>query len=89
MRTIAASLLGAVAALALSSTLAAAHGCHPDARLDKYGWHRHARNDCDRINVDRGEYREHRRHRDDDDHPRCVQRCQYIGPIKTCKTVCD
>lgn len=43
----------------------------------------------DRERRERREYRERREHRDDeDDRPRCVERCQYVGPIKTCDRVC-
>lgn len=37
---------------------------------------------------ERREWRERHRHDDDDDRPRCVERCQYVGPIKTCDRVC-
>jgi hypothetical protein len=90
MKKLLATLALGVAALPLLSGVASAHGCHRDVQLDRYGWHRHAP-DCDRISVrredrERREYREHRRY--DEDRPRCVVRCQYIGPIKTCDRVC-
>ena len=88
MKRLLAILAFGIAAITLPGTSAYAHGCHPDVRLDKYGWHRHASNDCDRINVERGEFRR-RHHHDDDDGPRCanVKRCHSIGPFKECKWV--
>jgi len=83
----------ALAALTFNVGSASAHGCHPDVRQDGGGWHRHARNDCDRIQshrdggrLDEGEH--HHRDYDRDREPRCVKRCHYIGPIKQCDTVC-
>ncbi len=94
MNKLLATLVLGIAALPLLSGTASAHGCHRDVQLDGRGWHRHAP-DCDRISVrrddreygERREWRERHRH-DDDDRPRCVQKCQYIGPIKTCDRVC-
>ncbi len=89
MSRITATLAGALTALALSTSFAAAHGCHPDVRLDRYGWHRHAP-DCDRIQTHRdGEALERRRYRDYEDQPRCYERCHYVGPFKECNQVCD
>jgi hypothetical protein len=60
------------------------HGCHRQTERGYRGWHRHSRRSCRRISVGpRRHYRGPRRRG-----PVCVQRCQYIGPIKTCERVC-
>ena len=79
------------AALPLLSTGASANGCHRDVRLDGRGWHRHAQNDCDRIDVDRGERRERGERRDyraDRNERYCIKKCKYIGPFKECHQEC-
>jgi hypothetical protein len=93
------ALLTAVMALALipmGTQTASAHGCHRDAEVGRYGLHHHRGPDCDRV-AGRREYRSYRRDYDDrrrydrDDRrgpPQCVKKCQYIGPIKTCDTIC-
>lgn len=57
------------------------HGCHAVGQWDRFGHHYHARG-CARVDqpAPRRRYNEGR--------PYCWQDCQYIGPIKTCKTRC-
>ena len=91
--TLALGLAVSFAALPLFSGAASAHGCHRDVQLDGGGWHRHAQNDCDRINVERGERREyrgeHREYREERRHERyCVEKCKYVGPFKECHQEC-
>ena len=104
MKKLLATIAFGIAVLPSLTGAAFAHGCHLDVRQDQFGWHRHARNDCDRIDVQRGyrdrrEYgdrdreheHEHRRHDDDDRPPPppvCVKKCHYIGPFKECEQVC-
>jgi hypothetical protein len=85
------ALLTAVMALALipmGTQTASAHGCHRDAEVGRYGLHHHRGPDCDRVAGRREYRREYRDDRHEHRRPRCENVCQYIGPIKTCKTVC-
>ncbi len=76
----------------VTADVASANGCHRSVERGPAGWHRHVGRNCARVaaaspfrgrDYDRRDFRNSRR-----DGPRCVQRCQYIGPIKQCKTVC-
>jgi hypothetical protein len=68
----------------LGGETASANGCHRDARYGPAGLHYHVGPDCDRV---AGPRYSRNRYRGDDDR-RCKQRCQYIGPIKTCERDC-
>ena len=93
MKKLLATLAFGLAALPLYSGITTAHGCHRDIQLDGRGWHRHAQNDCDRINVDRGDRddRENRRrrYREERHEPYCIIKCKYVGPFKQCRKECD
>ncbi len=80
----------AMFALPLLAVDASAHGCHRSAELGPAGWHRHVGPRCARVALsapNRG-YRYGNR-------PysgraaRCVERCNYVGPFKQCRTVCN
>ncbi len=51
------------------------HGCHTNVRSDRYGPHRHVGRSCRRVDT-----RPRR--------PVCWRDCNYVGPIKVCKTKC-
>ena len=97
MKKILATLAFGLAVLPLMSAAALAHGCHRNVEEGRRGWHRHVGRDCERIEAytpqrryrehHHEEYREGRRY-DDRGPPQCVKKCQYIGPIKTCDTIC-
>ena len=55
------------------------HGCHRSAQDSFEGWHRHVGPYCDWVRASRSR---------SNPYARCRTRCQYIGPIKTCKRVC-
>jgi hypothetical protein len=98
LATLALGLAVGFAALPLFSGTASAHGCHRDVQADGRGAHRHAQNDCDRLNVERGdrdrreyrsERRDYREDRREHRHERyCVEKCKYIGPFKECHQEC-
>lgn len=75
----ASGLRGAEAGIG-TSLVEKVHGCHRERELGGAGWHRHVGPYCRRIAVPPP----HHRHR-----PHCETKCHYIGPIKTCKKVCD
>lgn len=56
------------------------HGCHRSAQDSMDGWHRHVGAYCDWVRASRSR---------SSPYARCRTRCQYIGPIKTCKRVCN
>lgn len=86
-----AAVLGLMA-MPVMAEQASAHGCHRDVERDRFGWHRHGR-DCHRVDVGPPGGWDGRRGDRWEGHrpppPRCVERCQYIGPFKDCKRVCD
>jgi hypothetical protein len=94
MKYLVASALAALLFVPMTSETASAHGCHRDAEYGRAGLHYHSGRDCDRIEGRRRSYREREyRERDYGDRdrrgaPQCVKKCQYIGPIKTCDTIC-
>jgi hypothetical protein len=51
------------------------HGCHRDVQLGGAGWHRHVGINCVRVAAH-------------PPRPRCWRDCNYVGPIKVCKTKC-
>lgn len=75
------------------------HECHGSAnpKRDGYGWHYHAER-CRRVDIPppRGYDRSYRSYDYDDDYryrrrdrgPRCWQDCNYVGPVRICKTRC-
>ncbi len=71
-------------ALPLLAVDASAHGCHRDTQLGPAGWHRHVGPNCRRVAMP-APYRGYRY----GNRARCVERCNYIGPIKQCRTVCN
>lgn len=81
------SLLLAVATVGVAlftAGAAMAHGDHHSCEEGKYGWHRHAGKYADhRVACERP--RMHRRHRE----PVCYKKCNWFGPFKKCKTVCE
>lgn len=71
---------GAFSSASEGSLLQQVHGCHRSARDSFDGWHRHVGPYCDWVPAARS-----RR----DSYARCRTRCHYVGPIKTCKRICD
>ena len=66
-------------------------GCHRSVDIDDYSAHVHVGRDCRRVEVDRQRpryYEERPRYEGRRPRQRCEEVCQYIGPIKQCKTVC-
>ncbi|MEQ1613376.1 MAG: hypothetical protein ABL904_11530 [Hyphomicrobiaceae bacterium] len=56
------------------------HGCHRSAQDGVTGWHRHVGPNCRKVDSapeERNPY------------ARCRTKCNYIGPIKQCRRVCD
>jgi hypothetical protein len=76
----------AVVLAPMASPTASANGCHRNAQYGPAGLHYHVGPDCDRVAGSRG-YRRSDGY-DDRRGNRCYQKCQYIGPIKTCDRVC-
>ncbi|NJR41685.1 MAG: hypothetical protein HC767_02465 [Akkermansiaceae bacterium] len=60
----------------LAADVAVAHNCHRSCQLGAYGWHRHVGYNCVRVSCERPR-------------ARCRTKCNWIGPFKQCKTVCD
>lgn len=56
------------------------HGCHRAAQDDLRGWHRHVGPNCRRVESDPTEQ---------NPYARCRTKCNYVGPIKQCRRVCD
>ena len=56
------------------------HGCHRNAQDSIDGWHRHVGPYCRAIRSGPSER---------NPYARCRTRCQYVGPIKQCRQVCD
>lgn len=77
MRMILIAVATAGAAL-LAADAALAHGCHRGCELGAYGWHRHGGYSCARISCERPRVRRY-----------CRTKCNWIGPFKKCKTVCE
>jgi hypothetical protein len=99
MKKLLATLAFGIAVLPILSGAALARGCHRDVEVDRYGPHRHVGPYCERLDVPpppppRHHDREGRDHRDDRDYrrapppPICEKKCHYVGPFKTCETVC-
>lgn len=70
------------------------HACHGDLNpsRDRYGWHYHGSR-CERISIApprsrRYDYDDDYRYRYRDRGPRCWQDCNYVGPVRICKTRC-
>ncbi len=70
------------------------HYCHGSANpmRDEYGWHYHAER-CRRVNIApprgyRRDYDDDYSYRRRDRGPRCWRDCDYVGPVKICKTRC-
>jgi hypothetical protein len=76
--TLAAGL--AVVSLGMSTTEAAAHGCHRGAQDGPSGWHRHVGPNCRAVASGPAER---------NPYARCDTRCRYVGPIKQCRRECD
>jgi hypothetical protein len=90
----AASMLGAVTAMAGpgampgsvdsgargASLIQPVHGCHRWAQDDLRGWHRHVGPNCRRVQSGPEEQ---------NPYSRCRTKCNYVGPIKQCRRVCD
>jgi hypothetical protein len=73
------------------------HGCHREAEPDTFGWHVHrvnprTGNPCQRTQIaPRGGYVPPvppRYYPPPPRRPVCFQECNYIGPIRQCRTVC-
>ncbi len=70
------------------------HGCHQGVERGRAGWHYHGRRCRREAAPPPARFRgpPPRRHREGswrrDRGPVCTERCQYIGPIKTCERVC-
>lgn len=56
------------------------HGCHRSAQDDLRGWHRHVGPNCRRVAASPEEQ---------NPYARCRTKCNYVGPIKQCRRVCD
>ena len=56
------------------------HGCHRNAQDGIEGWHRHVGSYCRPVASGPAER---------NPYARCRTRCQYVGPIKQCRRVCD
>lgn len=56
------------------------HGCHRNAQDSIEGWHRHVGPYCRPVASGPAER---------NPYARCRTRCQYVGPIKQCRRVCD
>jgi hypothetical protein len=92
MKKLLAVLALCVVAMPSLTTTASAHDCHRYPQEGRYGWHRHVGPDCDRVAAPRpGEYREryYEGRRPHHHEPICEKKCKYVGPFKTCKTVCS
>ncbi len=78
-KLLAAAALGGLAFVAATAP-ALSHGCHRTCQKGNYGWHRHAGPSCVRVSCEHGwSAPKHR----------CYTKCNYFGPFKQCKTVCD
>jgi hypothetical protein len=55
------------------------HGCHRSAQDSLQGWHRHVGPYCRAVPASRT-YR--------NPYARCRTKCQYVGPVKTCRRIC-
>lgn len=80
----------ATAGMALFAADAAmAHNYHSSCEKGVNGWHRHAwkygqkqRISCQPVIHRKKHYGHHNK-------PHCVEKCNWAGPFKQCKTVCN
>lgn len=66
--------------VAPNSLIQMVHGCHRFAQDDMRGWHRHVGPNCRRVAADPTQQ---------NPYARCRTKCNYVGPIKECRRVCD
>jgi hypothetical protein len=76
----------ASAGLAMFAAEAArAHDYHSSCQKGVYGWHRHAWYKGEKRRIECSPAIHHKKwHK-----PHCVQKCNWFGPFKQCKTHCD
>jgi hypothetical protein len=79
------AMMFAVIMTPFGSETASANGCHRNAQNGPAGLHYHVGPGCERVAGNRG-YRGN--NYNGNRGARCVQRCKYIGPIKSCRREC-